>query len=244
MSIAAHPTEPISYPESDGQPMAENTEQFRWIVTVKENLEVLFRDAPQVFVAGDLLWYPVEGRPDIRRAPDTMVVFGRPKGRRGAYLQWREDGLAPQVVFEILSPGNSLKEMAQKFEFYDTHGVEEYYLYDPDSNDLNGWQRQGGRLRTIAEMHAWVSPRLGIRFEHRLADLVIYYPDGQPFLSFVEMERRARSAEERITTAEQRITTAEERATTAEQEAQQARRRAEQLAARLRALGIDPDSTE
>lgn len=28
----------IIYPDSDGQPMADNTKQFRWIVTIKENL--------------------------------------------------------------------------------------------------------------------------------------------------------------------------------------------------------------
>ena len=36
-----------------------------------------------------------------------MVVFGRPKGRRGSYRQWEEDNIPPQVVFEILSPGNN-----------------------------------------------------------------------------------------------------------------------------------------
>jgi len=41
--------------------MADNTKQFRWIVTIKEGLEWLFQDDPNVFVAGDLLWYPVEG---------------------------------------------------------------------------------------------------------------------------------------------------------------------------------------
>ena len=30
------------YPDSDGQPMADNTKQFRWIVVIKENLERLF----------------------------------------------------------------------------------------------------------------------------------------------------------------------------------------------------------
>ncbi len=48
------------YPDSDGNPMADNTEQFRWIVVIKENLELLFANFPDVFVAGDLLWYPVE----------------------------------------------------------------------------------------------------------------------------------------------------------------------------------------
>ncbi|MGC1310468.1 MAG: hypothetical protein WA885_24825 [Phormidesmis sp.] len=51
------------YPDSDGQPMADNTQQFRWIMVIKENLERLFASDPDVFVAGDLLWYPVEGEP-------------------------------------------------------------------------------------------------------------------------------------------------------------------------------------
>jgi Uma2 family endonuclease len=86
----------IVYPESDGQPMAENTLQFEWIVTVKEGLAVLFRDRPDFFVAGDLLWYPVQGLPKIRVAPDAMVAFGRPKGYRGSYLQWKEDDIPPR----------------------------------------------------------------------------------------------------------------------------------------------------
>ncbi len=98
--------EDVVYPDSDGQPLADDTLQFEWITTIKGGLEAIFRDDPNVFVAGDLLWYPVEGDPTIRTAPDAMVVFGRPKGNRGSYQQWREEGIAPQVVFEVLSPGN------------------------------------------------------------------------------------------------------------------------------------------
>jgi hypothetical protein len=42
----------VIYPDSDGQLMADNTQQFRWIVTIKENLELLFRDRPDGLVAG------------------------------------------------------------------------------------------------------------------------------------------------------------------------------------------------
>ena len=80
----------IEYPDDDGEPMSDNTLQFNWIVVIKENLEAVFRHDPQVFVAGNLLWYPVEGEPTIRSAPDAMVAFGRPKGRRGSYKQWEE----------------------------------------------------------------------------------------------------------------------------------------------------------
>lgn len=209
------------YPESDGQSMADNTEQFRWIVTIKENLELLFASHPDVFVAGDLLWYPVEGSNTIRMAPDALVVIGRPKGKRGSYLQWREGNIAPQVVFEILSPGNTLKEMAKKLQFYDRYGVEEYYLYDPERGDFSGWCRsEAGSLDVIEEPHDWISPRLGIRFNCADMELKIYRPDGQPFLTFLELDQRVKEAEQRAEIAEQR---------------------AMQLAERLRSMGIDPD---
>ena len=80
----------INYPESDGKPMADNTKQFHWITVIKQNLDCLFAQDPQVFIAGDLFWYPVEGRPNIVTAPDVLVVFGRLKGDRGSYKQWEE----------------------------------------------------------------------------------------------------------------------------------------------------------
>ncbi|MEG4110119.1 Uma2 family endonuclease, partial [Microcoleus sp. S13_C5] len=73
-------TEEIIYPSSDGQPMAESTIQYELIVKIKEGCESLFKDNPNVFVAADLLWYPVEGKPEISQAPDTMVIFGKPNG--------------------------------------------------------------------------------------------------------------------------------------------------------------------
>src|SRR5262245_42307572 len=109
----------ILYPESDGLPMVENTKQYDPLTTIKGNLDILNADQPHVFVAGDLFWYPVEGHPEIRLAPDVMVVFGWPKGHRGAYMQWREGNIPPQIIFEILSPGNTVVEMNRKFRFYD-----------------------------------------------------------------------------------------------------------------------------
>ncbi len=167
----------IIYPESDGQPMADNTLQFRWIVTIQGGIAALFKDDPNVFVAGDLLWYAVEGYPKIRSAPDILVAFGRPKGERGSYQQWLEDHIAPQVVFEILSPGNRMAEMIRKFRFYEHYGVEEYYSYNPDTGDLSAWLRVDNEpLTEIEETSGWVSPRLGIRFEIENGELVDLSP--------------------------------------------------------------------
>jgi Uma2 family endonuclease len=219
--------EDIDYPERDGKPMSDNTEQFRWIVVIQQNLEWLFAADPNVFVAGDLLWYPVEGQNKICNAPDVLVVMGRPKGKRGSYQQWKEENIPPQVVFEILSPSNTLAEMALKQRFYDQYGVEEYYLYDPSKNDLLGYWRTDGQWQVIEVMQDWVSPRLQIRFDQSGEELQIYRPDGDRFLSYVEI---AQSREQERQRAEQ-----------AEHRAEQAEQRAQRLAEQLRAAGLDPD---
>jgi Uma2 family endonuclease len=221
-------TAEIIYPDCDGNPMSDNTKQFRWIVTIKENLELLYAEDPNVFVAGDLLWYPVEGDNTIRQAPDIMVAIGRPKGDRGSYQQWKEAGIAPQVVFEILSPGNRLAEMQRKLSFYERYGVSEYYIYDPDRIDFAGWMRTDGSLESIEEPQSWVSPRLGVRFSLEPDTLQIYRPDSQPFSSFVDLDLSRQAAEQRADNAEQRADTAEQRAAI--------------LAAKLQELGIDPEN--
>jgi Uma2 family endonuclease len=207
----------IIYPESDGKPMSDNTKQFRWIVVIQQNLDWLLTDA---FVAGDLLWYPVEGDNKTCQAPDVMVAVGRPKGDRSSYKQWEEGNIVPQVVFEILSPSNTQTEMNKKLVFYDRHGVEEYYLYDPDKNDLSGWLRQDQRLSVIDPINQWISPRLQIRFDLSGSEMQIYRPDGSLFLSYAEIARRVEAAEQQL---------------------KQERQRAARLADRLRSLGIDPE---
>jgi len=213
-------TEEIIYPCSDGQPMADSTVQYKLIVTIKEGCELLFKDDPNVFVAADLLWYPVERRNDISQAPDVMVIFGRSKGDRRSYLQFSEDNIAPQVAFEIRSFSDNQTKMSKKFSFYNRYGVEEYYLYDPAENELIGWQRIEGVLEVIEPIEGWISPRLGVRFELPETGLEIYRPDGEKFLSYSELDQQ-RELERR--------------------RAEEASQRAERLAAKLRELNIDPD---
>jgi Uma2 family endonuclease len=175
----------LLYPDSDGKPMAEDTLQYRWIVRLVTNLKQLLKDE-MAFVAGDLLWYPVpvERPPAPCQAPDTMVVLGRPDGDRGSYKQWEEDNIAPQVVFEILSPSNTMSEMAEKQQFYEQYGVLEMFFYNPQSHDFWGYQRAAvtDRFVLVTPLHLpWTSPLLKIRFELSGEGLELYHPDGEPF---------------------------------------------------------------
>jgi Uma2 family endonuclease len=239
----------IIYPDSDGKPMADNTLQFRWIVTIKEGLDRVYNHRPDVFVAGDLLWYPVEGHPEICQAPDTLVAFGRPKGERSSYKQWEEGGIAPQVAFEVLSPNNRFQELYRKLKFYEEYGVQEYYVYDPDHTVLEGWQRTAEGLEAIPWMDGWVSPLLGIRFDLSGSELTIFGPDGQRFLTFQELaEERDRIAQERDRIAQERDRIAQERDRIAQgrdriaQGWEAERLRAERMAEQLRAMGVEPPS--
>ena len=238
----------IIYPDDNGEPMSDNTEQFRLIVWIKENSELLFANDPNVFIAGDLLWYPVEGNNKLCQAPDVMVVFGRPKGYRGSYQQWHEDHIPPQVVFEIWSPGNRPGSMIKKFKFYERYGVEEYYLYEPQTLELTGWQRQEEQLEAIEQIDGWISPRMGVRFQLSETGLEMFGPDGEAFMSFVELaqlrrqaEARAIEAEQLRQQAEQQTQQAEQRATDTEALLEQERSRSQALESRLREMGIDPN---
>jgi Uma2 family endonuclease len=227
MQTAAVQTE-IIYPETDGEPMAQNTKQAEVMMTLKENLDAIFADRDDVFVAIDHFWYPVKGHPNIRQAPDVMVVLGRPKGHRGSYKQWEEDNIPPQVVFEVVSPGNTQEEWDAKLKFYRQHGVQEYYIYDPDTSEWRGYVREGGKLAVIEAMEGWVSPLLGIRFGRGSGtDPGVYAPSGERFVGYVEVRRALELAVARELEARRR------------EEA--ARQRAEQLAQKLRELGIEPD---
>ena len=237
----------LFYPESDGKPMSDNTRQYRWIVTIKENLEIWLAGNLDVFIAGDLMWYPVEGNPQICQAPDVMVVFGRPRGDRGSYQQWKEKGIGPQVAFEILSPSNTKREMAEKREFYQKYGVEEYYIYDPDRFRLTGWIRSEDQLIAIANMEGWVSPLLGIRFTQVNGDLEIYRLDNRRFLSSVELDRVAEVERKRADLEELRANQEQQRADQEQQRADQAlqevtleRDRSNRMAEYLRSIGVDP----
>ena len=223
----------VIYLDDNGEPMSNNTDQFRLIVWIKENLELVFADDPNVFLAGDLLWYPVEGNNKLSQAPDIMAVFGIPKGYRGSYQQWNEDNIAPQVAFEIW-PGDRIGLMMQKFQFYERYGVEEYYFYNPQTLELGGWLRRESQLEAIEQMDGWISPRLGVRFQLFETGLEMFGPSGEPFVSFVELDRLRQQAEARAQQAEMLL---EQSEMLLEQE----RSRSQALESRLREMGIDPN---
>ncbi|XDE61769.1 Uma2 family endonuclease [Arthrospira platensis BEA 1257B] len=236
----------ILYPDSDGKPMAENTLQYGWIVRLVSNLKQLLK-SQVAFVAGDLLWYPVqvERPPAPRQAPDAMVVLGRPDGARGSYKQWEEDNIPPQVVFEILSPSNTMSEMAAKQQFYQQYGVLEMYFYNPQSHNFWGFQRTTPEdsLVLITPLDfPWTSPLLNIRFELFDDGLAVYHPNGELFKEPGDLfDERDRAQQERNEAKQERDKAQQER-DRAQQERNEAKQERDRALAKLRELGIDPET--
>ena len=224
----------ICYPDSDGEPVAENSIHFYWITYINQSLGTAFADRGDVFIAGDLLWYPVRGNPDEKSAPDALVVFDQPKGYKTSYMQWRNNDMPPHVVFEVLSPGNTDEEMSRKLEFYEKYGAKEYYLYTPDYTELKDikkhqkrrlskprldvWQFIEGRRKHNSDVTSWKSPLLDMSFTVDEQGLHIFDKEGKAigdyYTVLVEKEafkEKADVAEERADVAEQELKRLKER---------------------------------
>ena len=125
--------------------------------------------------------------------------------------------------------------MEKKLIFYERYGVDEYYIYDPDRDRLEGWLRsENGILNNIPVMQNWVSPRLGMRFEQSGEILKLFRPDGTPFHSFnevnvllMEEQQRTESQRQQAKIERQRANSERQRAESERQQAKIERQRAE-----------------
>jgi hypothetical protein len=135
----------------------------------------------------------------------------------------------------IWSPSNLAFHKREKLGFYDQYGVQEYYAFDPDTGLLEGWINNGLGLETIQIMQGWVSPRLNVRFATEQDELVLFMPDGTRALPVVELYAQLDAALKSATTAEAKAEIERIRAEAAEA-------KAERAFAKLRELGIDPNS--
>jgi hypothetical protein len=134
--------------------------------------------------------------------------------------------------------------MERKLVFYERYGVEEYYIYNPENYQFQGWQRGDGGLDVIEISENYVSPRLGIRFEVSEHPLQIYHPDGAKFLSYVEINQQLEQEIQWAETERQRAETEHQRAEETEILLRQETERSQRLAERLRQMGINPDELD
>jgi len=254
---------PIIYPDADGQPMTESDATRDYLLHCIEVLQLYFKGRPNVYVSGNLFVYYEEGNPKASLSPDVFVIFGVSNRKRRSYKAWQEGGKLPNFVLEITSRSTKRQDQEEKPRLYARLGVEEYFQYDPTADYLKP-QLQGARLveGTYQPLPLATNPT-GIPFIHSQVlglDLQLHPPypelglapaaqalrfyDPQTeakLLSRYELERLREALQEENELIQQERDAAQQERDTAQQERDAARQRAEELAARLRALGIDPD---
>ena len=70
---------------------------------------------------------------------------------------------APDLVVEILSPSTAERDRSVKFELYAQHGVQEYWIVDPDARTITVFLLDGGEFEevdTYSEGETLTSPML------------------------------------------------------------------------------------
>ena len=97
--------------------------------------------------------------------PDICVVCDKDK------LDERGCLGSPDLIIEILSPGNSKKEMDIKFDIYEENGVKEYWIVEPLQKSILIYTLQNDKfigLKPIAEegfVHSPLFPELVFNIE-------------------------------------------------------------------------------
>ena len=220
---------PVIYPETDGKPMGETDVHIDALIYLREALKDYFREAPQVYVAGNMLFYYEEDNPAACVVPDVFVVQGVAKHERRIYKLW-EEGQPPAVVFEITSRSRRLEDLGTKRALYAMLGVREYFLYDPLGEylrpSLQGYRLQEGEYQRLPPLahEGLASQVLGL--ELRLEDgrlRVVHPATYERLLTPAEAHMARRAAEARATQEAAVRQAAEARAAQAEAELQRLR---------------------
>lgn len=197
--------------------------------------------AHQVFVGTDLNLYYDGRHHGWYKRPDWFVVLGVERARQQSDLRWSyviwQEGIAPFLVVELLSPGTEADDLGQtlrevnqpptKWQVYEQILRVPYYaVFDRYENQFRLFQLVGTHYQAIplSEPYYWFEElALGLGVWSGMHNGI----EGR-WLRWQKQDG-------------QWVATAEEQAEQAQQRAEQAQQRAERLAERLRSLGIDPD---
>lgn len=181
--------EEVYFPSQFDEDMGETTIHLKQILLLFSLLDSFFRTDRNTFVAADLIVYYEEANPRTWYAPDVFVCFGVEKKERRTFKTW-EEGVFPQVVFEIASDGTFENDLGGKRLEYARLGVEEYYLLDPEReylpSPLMAFHRQNGRLVSVqVEDGRVLSPLLSLEIVDTGKSFRLFNPQTQEFLQAV-----------------------------------------------------------
>ncbi|MCA2682583.1 MAG: Uma2 family endonuclease [Microcystis sp. M038S2] len=223
----------ITCPPTDlwsDEPPLESDLHLQQITILIGCLERLWQERSNYYASGNLTIYYNEEQLKKRDfcGPDFFVVLDTEKHSRKSWVVWGEGGKYPNVIVEILSPSTANIDRNKKKNLYqNTFRTPNYFWFDPESLELQGFRLIAGQYQAIAANengYLWseqLELYLGI-FERKLR---YFTPTGELVLTAAEAELQERQAKEQAIL-----------------EKEQAILERERLAQKLRELGIDPET--
>jgi Uma2 family endonuclease len=146
------------YPDGDGKPMAETPIHVDAIILLLEALRDHFAGRTDVCMMANSFMYYERGKTSSRVAPDGLVAKGVGNHLRRSFRIF-EEGVPPNVTFEVCSKNKWKKDLTTKRELYARIGVAEYFCFDPDAKYLK-------------------PPLQGFRLENGASDAIVPESDG------------------------------------------------------------------
>ena len=144
---------PFDLVYEDGEPLESEWHVWSFILLL-ELIRRLMEDHGRTdfYVGGNMfVYYSVEQAQDVVqgrqyfRGPDVFWVGGVKPGRRKAWVAWENAGRLPDVIVELSSPTTaSIDRNEKKVLYARTFRTAEYYLYDPDLRQWEGFRLEGG----------------------------------------------------------------------------------------------------
>lgn len=192
------------FPPSDlysNEPPLESYLHLRQLLLLLSCLEWDWRNRSDFFAAGNLTIYysPHQRKSEDFRGPDFFIVLGTDRKPRKSWVVWEEDGKYPNVIIELLSESTANTDRGLKKQIYqDTFRTPDYFWFDPDSLEFEGFHLVDGQYEPLAPTEqGWrwsqqLQLFLGIQDRH----LRFFDPAGQLVLT---PEERAIAAEALLT---------------------------------------------
>lgn len=205
------------------EPPLESYLHLQQMLLLLKCLDWLWQDRNDYFAAGNLTVYYSSQKIKTRdfKGPDFFVVLGTEKRPRKSWTVWEEDGRYPNVIIELLSDSTASIDRTTKKQLYqETFRTFEYFWFSPDTLEFEGHVLIDGRYQAIDPQE------LGLLWSGQL----------NLFLGVHNRQLRYFSLEKEL------IPTPEEAANAAEEKATYAEEKANRMAAKLRELGIDPET--
>ncbi|MBE9138579.1 Uma2 family endonuclease [Nodosilinea sp. LEGE 07088] len=233
------------------EPELESYLHLQQLLLLIKCLDWVWRDKTDYFAAGNLTIYYSADQVKTRdfKGPDFFVVLNAEKRPRKSWTVWAEGGRYPNLIVELLSDSTANHDRTLKKQLYqDTFRTPEYFWFSPDTLELEGFALVEGQYQPIvpnADGLLW-SAQLNLHLGIHDSQLRYFFAPGQLVPTPEEFALEAQAA---VQTAQAETQQARQQAEQAQAETQQARQQAEQaqaeaqkLAAKLRELGLDPDT--